>query len=166
MGRPKGSGAGELCHWYRHGGSGTRLHRIWRGMKRRCLDEKERAFPRYGGSGISVCPEWDNFPIFRDWALSNGYQDHLTIDRIDGKKGYEPSNCRWASYKTQNRNRSMSVFVNFRGKSITLAELSETTGVEYHLLKQRIRKLKWDVERAVSAPSMAPKKRGPKRKST
>lgn len=83
----------------------SRLYTLWRAMKWRCEDESHEAWPRYGGAGISVCPEWQDFARFRDWALESGYQPYLTIDRKDGLKGYEPDNCRWATPKQQARNR-------------------------------------------------------------
>lgn len=93
--------------WSRiHGGCQTRLYRIWHNMKWRCANPNSPKWPLYGGRGITVCNEWiDDFPAFRDWAYSNGYQDELTLDRVDNNKGYSPSNCRWATPSEQNRNR-------------------------------------------------------------
>lgn len=76
---------------YKHGGNGTRLYIIWKAMRERCMCPNCNRWHRYGGRGITVCTEWDDFALFRDWAMSNGYADNLTLDRIDHDGNYEPA---------------------------------------------------------------------------
>ena len=122
-----------------HGfGNEDRLYRIWSGMKSRCYSECDRNFKRYGARGITVCPEWHkDFMAFREWSLSNGYQDDLSIDRIDNDGPYSPENCRWTSMKTQNNNRRTNVYITYRGETHTAAEWALITGIKAETLVSR-----------------------------
>lgn len=83
-----------------------RLESIYHGMKQRCYYQKHKAYKNYGGRGITVCEEWKNSSkAFFEWALANGYEEHLTLDRIENDGNYEPSNCRWVSQREQCNNK-------------------------------------------------------------
>ena len=96
---------GENSVLYRHGKRNTRLYRIWSGMKSRCLNKNNVKYKNYGARGIKVCDEWKNdFMAFYNWAISNGYRNNLSIDRINNDDNYEPDNCRWITLQAQNWN--------------------------------------------------------------
>jgi hypothetical protein len=162
QGSSKGCGctreANRVKGLIKHGGYGTRLYTIWEDMKARCSNPKAISYPNYGGKGITVCDEWQKFIPFREWALSHGYSDSLTIDRIDGSKGYSPSNCRWATYTEQANNRCSSRFITHNGETLTVVQWVRKLGISYNLLYSRIRR-GWDFEKAISTPSQVRRKR-------
>jgi hypothetical protein len=97
---------GELHPSYKHGYGKTPLCGVWREMNRRCTDPRVSNYNDYGGRGITVCAAWrKDFVLFREWALSNGYEEGLFIDRIDNDMGYGPENCRWVTRVENNRNK-------------------------------------------------------------
>lgn len=130
-----------------HGGTGTRLYNIWNLMKDRCLNPNNKRYECYGGRGITVCEEWMEFEPFRDWSMSNGYADNLTIDRKDNDGNYEPSNCRWATHKEQANNRSNNHYLTYNGETHTIAEWAEIKGINKDVLRSRIN-IGWQIERA------------------
>lgn len=121
-----------------HHESYTRLYDIWHGMKQRCGNPNAHAYDRYGAQGITVCDEWHAYEEFAEWALNNGYEDNLTIDRIDGNKGYEPSNCRWATPKQQARNRKSNRTIPYNGKNITISELCDISGKSRSVVRRML----------------------------
>lgn len=88
-----------------HGMYKTRLYTIWSGMKGRCKSKKGKNLKNYVDRNINVCDEWQKFEPFFNWAINNGYQNTLTIDRKNNDLGYCPENCRWATYTEQNNNK-------------------------------------------------------------
>lgn len=107
------------CSSYKHGYSRDRVYGIYKGIIRRCYNEKYKEYANYGGRGIKVCEEWLNNRVsFFDWAMKNGYSDDLSIDRIDNDGNYEPNNCRWVDDITQAKNKRLLTIRNnsgFRG---------------------------------------------------
>lgn len=133
----------------KHFSSKTRLYHIWRDMKARCYNENHTHYDRYGGRGITICDDWlSSFIEFKKWALSKGYNDTLTIDRIDNDKSYSPENCHCVTWKEQQRNRKSNVLIN--GKS--LVELVEKSGLPYMTVWRRIKIYGWSVEQALTTP--------------
>lgn len=98
-------GCGCLKNLGTHGLSRHRLYTIHDNMKQRCHNKNSKAYKYYGGRGITIFKQWrDDFMSFYNWSINNGYQEHLTIDRINNDKGYNPDNCRWTTRKIQSRN--------------------------------------------------------------
>lgn len=140
-----------------HGGCGSRLYMIWAGMKARCLNKRHANYGHYGARGISVCDEWaSDFAVFRDWAFTNGYGDTLTIDRKDNDLGYFPENCRWVTRAQQNQNRRNNRPVTYRGEPVLIPDLARRHGLPEHVVKDRIRRSGWSVEKAISTPVREP----------
>ena len=132
---------------------GTRIHTIWLGIISRCYNKKCRIYKFYGGRGIHVCDEWKNdIMLFYDWAVSNGYADNLTIDRIDNDGDYEPSNCRWVNRKQQANNRRSNTRLTLNGETHTLSEWGDITGISSATLWNRKFKCKWSDEKTLTAP--------------
>ena len=107
-------------------------------MINRCRRENNDNYNRYGGRGIDVCSEWDDFAEFQRWAIDNGYNEDLTIDRIDNDDGYCPENCRWVDTLTQGNNRTTNHVITYNGETHTIAEWSRILGIKYPTLYSRI----------------------------
>ena len=138
-----------------HGKTRTRLYSIWASMKNRCYCENNTHFNYYGGRGIKICEEWlTEFMSFYNWAINNGYQDELTLDRINVDGDYSPDNCRWITMKQQGNNRRNNHLLNYGGRVWTLTELAEDKGIQKSLLYERLRR-GWDLERALTQPVKA-----------
>jgi len=126
-------------------------------MIQRCENPNTHNYKDYGGRGITVCDEWHNPVVFIDWALANGWEEGLTLDRIDNDGNYEPSNCRWATRKEQQRNRRNNHLITFDGKTQTVVQWAEEVNISPQTLYSRISKYHWPIERALVEPIGRPK---------
>lgn len=136
----------------KHGKRKERIYHIWKGITQRCNNPNQPAYPKYGGRGITVCKEWEqSFEAFYKWSMENGYNDTLTIERINVNGNYCPENCCWADYKTQQNNRTNNRLITFGGKTKTLAQWSETTGISSSALLYRI-KSGWSMADVLQTP--------------
>lgn len=133
-----------------HGLSHTRIDNIYRSMKERCYNENHQAYRVYGERGITICDEWlnDKKEFFK-WAYENGYNDDLSIDRIDNDLGYYPTNCRWVTMKVQQNNKSNNRVVSAFGKEKTLHQWADEYGIKNSTLWARLNR-GWDIERALT----------------
>jgi len=118
-----------------------RLHAIWKGVKSRCNNPNRKSYKYYGGRGIKICEEWDkSYVAFRDWSVANGYQENLTIDRIDTNGHYCPENCRWTTCRVQSNNTRRNHVIEAYGEAHTMAEWARINNISYHTMKTRLRK--------------------------
>ncbi len=108
-----------ICgHNYRHKDSHSKIYRLWQGLKERCEQPRCPNFKNYGGRGIIICTEWrENYLIFREWVLGNGYKDGLTIDRRDNDGNYSPDNCRFVTIKMQSLNKRTNHLLTHFGET-------------------------------------------------
>lgn len=131
----------------------NRLWTIWYGMIERCYNKNLKSYKSYGERGICVCSEWldksNGYNNFKQWAINNGYEHNLTLDRINFNGNYEPSNCRWTTAIVQANNRRSNRIVNYKGTVDTLANVCRNNGLNYGLINNRIQK-GISVERALS----------------
>lgn len=142
---------------YKHGGTKTKLYRIWAEMNGRCFCKTNKAYKNYGARGIRVCDEWrKNFSLFRSWAMSNGYQEGLTIERIDNNGNYCPDNCKWIPKSEQPKNRRNCHLITFNGKTQTLSEWSRELHVDRECVRNK-EKILGDWTLALEAVLNSPK---------
>jgi hypothetical protein len=125
-------------------------YRTWQSMRNRCLNPKNKEYPRYGGRGIAVCERWNNFELFLE-DMGERPPD-TSLDRVDNDGPYSPENCRWTDQVTQANNRRSNVRISFNGETRTLSDWARFTGIPYTVLHDRLVKLGWTTEQALSKP--------------
>lgn len=162
-GTVKSCGCYQKSLMLEHNDTLDRLRRIWNGMKERCYNPNAHAYECYGGRGITICQEWLNDrQAFIDWALSHGYCNDLTIDRIDNDGNYEPNNCRWADRSTQNknqrkRNKNCYRTLEFKGKKYSFKELCEKYKLTVSCIRYRVDVMGLSLEQALTMPKYSVK---------
>lgn len=138
----------EKREYIKHGLRKSKQYRAWRNMKNRCDLSYARGYKWYGGKGISYDPKWSKFINF--WEdMKDSYKDGLTLDRINGNKGYSKKNCRWIPFKEQSLNRRSNRKYKIEGKEYCISELADKYGFKYATLSTRLIKLKWPLKKAL-----------------
>ena len=134
----------------KHGMKNHPLYSIYTGMRGRCYSVTNKAYANYGGRGISVCDEWlENPVIFFEWAMTNGWEPGLTIERTDNDGGYSPDNCKWATITEQNRNKRNVKKVTFNGEERLLCDLIRESGLNEAAIRKRVES-GWSIDRALT----------------
>lgn len=152
------TGASVSCGCYRkethtiHGRSDSKLYQAWADMKTRCQNPGNTFYARYGGRGIIVCDEWQEFEPFMEWAVTNGYDEALTIERIDNDGNYEPENCKWITQSEQCQNRRSCRYITYKGITKNLTQWAKETGINCVTLGYRL-SAGWSTEKALNTPS-------------
>ena len=143
----------------KHGLSYTTEYKAWQTMRLRCTVPTNKAYPDYGGRGITVCQRWmDSVEAFvADMGLKPTPKHEL--DRIDNSKGYSPENCRWVTRTDNCRNRRSNVWVEYQGRQMVLAEAIALSGADNMTVRKRLQ-LGWPLEKALSTPARAKAKNG------
>lgn len=144
-----------------HNFSKTRIQRIYHSMIQRCYSKNHIHYYNYGGRGITVCDEWlgkDGLKTFAEWALKNGYNENLSIDRIDNNGNYSPNNCKWATPLEQQNNTRYNHKIEYNGEILSLSQMARKYNLSASTLSNRLKKWK-DVKKAIETPIHIEKQR-------
>ena len=131
-------------------GTPKRLYTAWLNMKSRCSNPANPAYKNYGGRGITICNKWSKYENFHKWAMSNGYKNNLTIERMNNNGNYEPDNCTWIPRTEQPKNTRATRFIDYFGKKKTIAEWGRILNMSRSLLYWRLKK--YSIEKALTTP--------------
>lgn len=140
-------------HGFSESGKKEKLYSVWCSMRKRCRNENDQMYKYYGGRGITSCEEWEDYPTFRKWAYENGYEEGLTIDRIDVNGNYSPDNCRWIPMAEQMQNTRRNKYLTFNGETKCIAEWSREIGVSHNTIQRRLSH-GWTIEEALTIKPM------------
>ena len=131
-----------------HGMSYSREHITWASMKARCCNKNAPDYKNYGGRGIKVCDRWKN--SFKNFYKDMGKRPKgMTLDRIDNEKGYYKENCRWATNKEQQNNKRSNHLLTYAGKTLTITQWENETGIKRNTLYARINRCGWSIDKAL-----------------
>ena len=125
-----------------------KIYTCWSNIRQRCNNKNRPDYKYYGGKGIKVCNEWNTYSNFEEWAIGNGYEDNLTIDRIDVNGDYEPSNCRWITLKEQANNKTNNKIITYKNITKTIHQWADELKINPNTIFIRLKR-GWDVERAL-----------------
>jgi len=139
-----------------HGDAKKSLYKVWQHIKERCYDETDKAYPNYGGRGIVMFEEWKQsyvpFKAYIDGELGLRPSKEYSLDRVNNDLGYLPGNLRWATRAVQNRNKRTSIHWAFDGRTQCVDDWASEVKIEPKTLRNRVMKLNWSVERALTTP--------------
>ena len=136
-------------HNFKTGESKTRLYRIWEGICARCTKPSQKSYRDYGARGISICDSWEKYDAFKKWAISSGYKNPLTIERVNVNDGYGPDNCIWISKGEQQLNKRNNHMINHNGVTKCLKLWANDIGLSSGALHGRLKR-GWDINRALT----------------
>ena len=144
-------------HDSKYTGSYDKLHAIWAQMRYRCKNKNAKNYHNYGGRGITVCDEWEDYTVFKEWAISNGYDENsergeCTIDRIDVNGNYCPENCRFINIEPQERNKRNNRYIIINNKKQSVVEWCEELDRNYNTVFSRIKR-NWNEVDAILTPT-------------
>lgn len=143
-----------------HDESGSRLYRTWKNIRTRCNNQHNSSYPNYGGRGILLAPEFNDYIVFRRYVsteLGPRPTSKHSLDRIDNNRGYEPGNLRWATAKEQANNRRSNLTISLFGIPTKMTEVCEIFGLPYRLVMERINRNGWPLAKALTEPIRTPK---------